>query len=299
MTEIDEDAFQSCANLTNIAILGDTAIEDNGFYESQLGSLYIAGGCLGNYSFQHCSNLSNVVFGNRLTNIGFDAFTGGPITAIVIPGTVKQVGDDAFEDCLLTNLIISSGVTSIGGYAFLGNPLSSVYIPGTVSFTDDQVFFECGSLTNVIIEAGVSNISYGMFGGCDNLTSVFFLGNAPALVGSYPSDGSPFAYDTNVTAYYLPGTTGWGTNYQGVPTALWNPVIEAGAGDGSFGVNNGQFGFEIKGTPGIPIVVEACTNLANPVWTPVQAMTVTNGLVYFSDPNWSNYPTRYYGIGFP
>ncbi len=101
----------------------------------------------------------------------------------------------------------------------------------------------------------------------------------------------------------MPGTTGWSNTYgaaggyAGAPTALWNPVIEAG--DGIFGVVNGQFGFDIKGTPGIPIVVEACTNLANPVWTPVQSMTVTNGLVYFSDPNWSNYPTRYYGIGFP
>ncbi len=46
-------------------------------------------------------------------------------------------------------------------------------------------------------------------------------------------------------------------------------------------------------------MVEAFTNLANPVWVPVQSMTVTNGLAYFTDPNWSNYPTRYYGIGFP
>ena len=64
-------------------------------------------------------------------------------------------------------------------------------------------------------------------------------------------------------------------------------------------VSNGQFGFNVTGTPNIPVVVEACTNLANPVWTPLQSMTLTNGSVYFSDPNWTNYPARYYGIGFP
>ncbi len=136
-----------------------------------------------------------------------------------------------------------------------------------------------------------------MFGSCGSLTSVLFLGNAPGLVGTYPSDGSPFSGDANVTVYYRPGTTGWGTNYQGAPTALWNPVIETG--DGSFGVNNGQFGFDIKGTPGIPIVIQACTDLANPVWTNVQACTLTNGLIYFSDLAWSNSPTRYYTLAFP
>jgi hypothetical protein len=101
----------------------------------------------------------------------------------------------------------------------------------------------------------------------------------------------------------LPGTTGWSNSYgsiqpyPGAPTVLWNPVIQA-SGLG-FGVSNSQFGFNITGTANIPVVVEACTNLANPVWTPLQSMTLTNGSVYFGDPNWTNFPVRFYGIGFP
>ena len=80
----------------------------------------------------------------------------------------------------------------------------------------------------------------------------------------------------------------------GLPTALWNPTLQGA------GISNGQFGFNIAGAgQAFPIVVEACTNLANPVWMPLQSMTLTNGLVYFTDTNWSNYPARYYGIGFP
>ncbi len=298
ITNIGSYAFQG-SGLTNLTILGEPSISQAAFIGDQLKSVYIAGGTVGSQSFQACTNLTSIVLGNAVTGIGWDAFTGDPVGNIVIPGSVAYVGDDAFEDCGLTNLTISAGVGTVGGYAFLGNPLPNVYIPSNVSVTDDQVFFNCSNLTNVVIAGGVSNLSYGMFGDCANLNAVFFLGNAPGILGSYSSDGPAFGGDPDATVYYLPGTTGWGTNYQGAPTVLWNPVIESGAGDGSFGVVNGQFGFDIKGGPGIPIVVEACTNLANPVWTPVQSMTVTNGLVYFTDPNWSNYPTRYYGIGFP
>ena len=55
----------------------------------------------------------------------------------------------------------------------------------------------------------------------------------------------------------------------------------------------------ITGTTNIPIVVEACTNLASPVWTPLTNVNLTNGLFYFSDAQWTNYPGRYYRISSP
>ncbi len=295
ITNIASDAFEG-SGLTNISILGDVNIEEYAFYQLPLCSVHIEAGVIGDYAFQLCTNLKNLTLGNGVLSFGTSAFQEAPLSSLIFPSSVTNIGDGAFAECALTNVAVPSGAT-IAGYAVLGNPLTCVTLADFVSVTDDQVFFECTNLTNVIVGTGVSNLSYGMFGGCEDLANVFFLGNAPGIVGSYPSDGPAFSGDTNVTVYYMPGTTGWSTNYQGAPTALWNPIIEAG--DGNFGVINGQFGFDVKGDPGIPIVVEACTNLANPVWTPVQSMTVTNGLIYFTDPNWSNYPTRYYGIGFP
>ena len=69
----------------------------------------------------------------------------------------------------------------------------------------------------------------------------------------------------------------------------------------NFGISNNQFGFNITNglTTNIPIAVEACTNLANPVWIPLTNVTLSNGSFYFSDPQWTNYPARYYGLGFP
>jgi len=106
-----------------------------------------------------------------------------------------------------------------------------------------------------------------------------------------------FASDSRATVYYLPGTTNWNATSGGLPTALWNP--RAQTGDGSFGVSNNQFGFNVTGTTDIPIVVEACTNLINPTWISVKSCRLANGSVYFGDAQWTNYPSRFYRIRSP
>jgi len=45
--------------------------------------------------------------------------------------------------------------------------------------------------------------------------------------------------------------------------------------------------------------VEGCTNLANATWTPLLTGTLTNGSFYFSDPQWTNYPSRFYRLSSP
>jgi hypothetical protein len=190
----------------------------------------------------------------------------------MIPGSVTSIGNYAFDYCgKLTNVTIANGVTSIGSNAFYDcSALASVTLPGSVTNYADFAFFDC-----------------------TNLTKVYFQGNAPTV------DSSVFWVAKNAIAYYLPGTTGWGvfSTTTGLPVVLWNPLMQTG--DGSFGVRNKKFGFNITGTNNFTVVVEACTNLGSPVWTPLQTLTLTNGSCYFSDPQWTNYPCRFYGLGMP
>jgi len=37
----------------------------------------------------------------------------------------------------------------------------------------------------------------------------------------------------------------------------------------------------------------------NARWTPLQSCAITNGLIYFSDAQWTNYPARFYRIRSP
>jgi hypothetical protein len=194
------------------------------------------------------------------------------LTSITIPNSVTSIGDSAFSSCTsLTSVTIGSSVTNIGGGAFSG----------------------CTSLTSVTVGNSVTNIGECAFSGCIKLAGVYFQANAPSVGYSY----MVFASDDNATVYYLPGTTGWSTNFAGLPTVLWTPQVQTS--DASFGVRTNQFGFSIAWASGMVIVVDACTNLANPTWSPLATNTLTSGSSYFSDPQWTNYPGRFYRLRWP
>jgi hypothetical protein len=237
------------------------------------------------------------ITGLPVTCIGSNAFSSlAKLTGVTIPGSVNSIGDSAFWACTsLTKLSIANGVASIGDTAFYECiTLTCVTIPSSVTNIGAGAFGECGSLTNATIGGGVLSIGENAFTLCRKLTAVYFQGNAPSAGWSvFNSLTGP---DDPATIYYLPGTTGWGdfSTSTGHPALLWNPLIQTG--DGSFGVRNNQFGFNITGTTNIPIVVEASTSLAGPVWTPLQSLTLTNGSYYFSEPFQPGSPGRFYRI---
>ena len=176
-----------------------------------------------------------------------------------------------------------------------GGKAGSYTIPNSVTSIGDSAFIDCTSLTNVTIPNSVTSIGDWAFDGCTSLTGVYFQGNAPSV-------GSDVFYNANTaTVYYLPGTTGWALRRLAVVRprygSLPNPLILNNGP--SFGVQTNGFGFIISWATNIPVVVEACTNLANPIWSPVSTNTLTGGSSYFSDPQWTNYPARFYRLRSP
>jgi len=209
------------------------------------------------------------------------------------------------------NTITITSYTGSGGDVTIPTNINGL----TVSSIGDSAFGGCTSLTNVTIPNGVTIIGNGAFAYCSSLRRVYFTGNPPAFgYNVFPwfsiISNRVTVYVPVTTLYFLPGSLWpdpwWHLGYLPMssfagtlnfPLVLWNPVIKTG--DGSFGVQNGQFGFNITGSADIPISVEACTNLANPVWSPLATMTLTNGSVSFSEPLQTNTPARFYRIGSP
>jgi hypothetical protein len=301
VTNIEAYAFYACNNLTDVALgSGVTSIGTNAFNNCKsLTSVKIPNSvtiiCDG--AFYFCSSLTNFTLSTNLTCIGPTAFQYCPnLTSIIIPDSVTNIGQNAFFSCGLSNIILGSSVVIIGDFAFSQCPVSSVIIPSGVARLGDS-FENCAKLLNITIPKSVTNIMDWALSGCTSLTGIFFAGNTPIL-GSHVFDGD----SSTISIYYLPGAVGWSTNYGGLRTVLWNP--HAQTGDGNFGVQTNQFGFNITGSSNLVIVVEASTNLVNPTWVPLSTNTLdtfsgTNGTSYFSDPQWTNYPGRFYRFRSP
>jgi hypothetical protein len=249
---------------------------------------------IGQQAFTFDQSLTSITIPNSVTSLGGEAFSESGLTSITIPDSVTSIVDDAFLDChYLMSVAIGNSVTSIGEEAFFQcDRLTSVTIPNSVTTIGEVAFGQCDHLTSVTIGNGVTSIGELAFYVCTSLTGIYFQGNSPT-----PTNDSSVFIEDPATVYYLPGTTGWGALFDGLPTAPWflpNPqILNHSAG---FGVQSGGFGFTISWATNVSVVVEAATNLANPVWIPVSTNTLTGGTNYFSDPQWTNYPARFYRV---
>ena len=290
VTNIGIGPFSQCASLTAIAV-----DELNPVYSSVEGVLFNKSQTT-LLEYPVGKTETSYTISNSVTSIGDYAFDScASLTSVSIPNSVTSIGDGVFSDCAsLTSITIGNGVTSIGQGMFAGcTKLANVTISSSVTSIGEQAF--AGTLlTRVTIPASVTSIGDQAFGWCSNLLYVNFKGNAPR------SGSDIFFWDaTYLTVYYLAGTTGWGMTFGGCRTAQWllpNPLIL----NNSFGVQTNGFGFIISWARNIPVAVDACTNLANPTsWSPISTNTLTNGSSYFSDPQWKNYPARFYRLRSP
>ena len=96
------------------------------------------------------------------------------ITSIVLPSSVKSIGDKAFDSCFaLTTVNIPDGVRKIGDYTFgYCHKLTSVGLPDSVTEIGNCAFFDCTSLVSVNIPAGVTEIKDGTFQHCTELVYI-------------------------------------------------------------------------------------------------------------------------------
>jgi hypothetical protein len=301
-TSIEWGAFQSCGNLTGVTIpVSVTNIGSSAFHScTSLTSVAIPNSVtsIGDAAFQGCTSLTNVAIPNSVTRIGYYAFCYcTSLTSVTIPDTLTSIGIRAFDSCYsLNSVTIGINVTTIGDNAFLScTSLMSVTIPDSVNSIGSYAFYSCRGLTSVTIGNSVINIGDGAFGDCTSLTKVYFKGNAPSLGDSYVFNG-----DNDAIVYYFPGTMGWTSTFGGLSTSSWflpNPLILINSP--SYGVKTNRFGFIISWATNIPVVVEACTRLDTALWSPVGTNTLTGGSSYFSDPQWTNSPARFYRLRSP
>jgi hypothetical protein len=248
LTNIEPYAFAGCG-LSTVAIPGSvTSIGDYGFAGNFLTTLTISDGVtsIGAGAFSSSSRLASVTIPNSVTSMGDNVFMGcGLLINAAIGSGVTNIGTNAFFNCYSLAAIEvdpnNAFYSSASGVLFDKNQktllqypeglVGSYTIPGSVTVIGDYAFSQCG-LINVTIPNSVSSIGAGAFAGSGS--SVLDAGLEPGLrgvcfQGNAPGAGSNvFSTDTNVTVYYLPGTTGWRATFAGAPTAI--PLLASESG---------------------------------------------------------------------
>ena len=198
-----------------VVVIGDNAFKDNTAITSVLipNSVVI----VGDFAFYHNTSLKTVTIGNGVTYIGDYAFdsSGYALTSVTIGNHVTRIGDYAFAVSAIEAVVIPNSVKTLGNGVFEAcSSLKNVLIPNSVTSIGNSAFKNTG-LTTVTMGNRVSSVGSNAFEGNTALKSVKFTAKAPT-VGTDAFKGVPFG----AKAIRPAGITGYGTN-----GTLWNNLI--------------------------------------------------------------------------
>lgn len=113
-----------------------------------------------------------------MTNVDIEtipvkAFTNTSIRFIDFPTKLKTIGDNAFDDRLLTGpLVLPEGLDSIGKEAFQKNYITEVTIPESVRAIGQSAFYYNQSLKSVTLNNSMETINRSLFNSCNKLAVV-------------------------------------------------------------------------------------------------------------------------------
>ena len=123
--------------------------------------------------------------------------------------SVIKIGPKAFALCSFENVVIPETVTEIGEAAFQEcQALKTVEIPGSVKIIQSNAFSRSETLETVVIKEGVCELSEDSFFGCDNLKSLTIPETLTKI-----SKGA--FYGCTPSEINVAGNNSWNFNYWG------------------------------------------------------------------------------------
>ncbi len=188
LTEIPQNAFNGCTNLTSvtlpesIATIQEKAFQNCTLLETINFPLNLTE--IGGSAFMNCYALKSIALPNGLKTIGVGAFSScSALTSVIIPKTVTSIGPSVFSGCTsleylavdkentkydsregcnaiietATNTLVAGcqyshipeGVQAIARLAFNNIPIKKVMIPASVTSLAQTSFVYCSQLVSI------------------------------------------------------------------------------------------------------------------------------------------------------
>ncbi len=128
-----------------LTISGTGKIDANAFSYNKVNAvkLVIEEGIteIGNYAFEQCYRLREVILPDSITVLGNQAFIHcSNLSKLTMGGNIKTLPAYAFGYCGFETFTIPDGVTTINNYAITGENLKIVYVPDSVTSISSTAF---------------------------------------------------------------------------------------------------------------------------------------------------------------
>ena len=203
--------------------IGDEALGLNAVSPNRLSSVVVLPGPtnIGDSAFKFCTDLRSVEILNADTSIGASAFEGCiQLVNMIIPYSVTSIGMKAFYGCSRLASVTIGRNTIDTWWLVDANSLiktaGGTSVPTSVMDEYSRIINDSISRINNNMNRGIAaNIGDLAFAYCSALTSVIFVGNAPAVRSRVFEGVNP-----NCTAYVQRDSFGWGVEIPGV----WNGI---------------------------------------------------------------------------
>lgn len=144
-------------------------------------------------AFRNCTNLTGIlVLPNSLKSIGDQAFYNCyGLEGIVMSNAIEFIGAEAFRNCggLRGELTLPESMQSVGNYAFAScDELTTINYNAinctTMGNAQSPVFYDCASMAHIGIGENVESIPNYAFKRCSTITDMTVAATVPPTVGS-------------------------------------------------------------------------------------------------------------------
>lgn len=138
-------------------------------------------------AFSHCAETNTVTIPGSVKSIGENAFNGTKIRTLILEEGVERIEQSAFSSCSLATVQLPSTLTLIGSYALSYMNCTSIILPASLSYIGSNAFYTTG-ITRVIYVTidktmaevqAMSNFPWGLISSCQITCSdgVFRVGD--------------------------------------------------------------------------------------------------------------------------